>query len=442
MQSLSEQRDPDPCVKTPARRLGASRGEARMINARERLIQRACDVDIREPHIQRAVPRHVSLLYQVAPPEIQWFLAQPTCGNVDQSFAGVHVLGPARATIGAGGGRAGGDTFNRHMRRRNTVHTGQMRKPVLYRHHRARCQIRAQIDAPSGANRAQNAGRVERGFHFKMICPSMAVGCHRLVATRHPFYWTSQATGSFQAEHIFRVKPVLLPESTTGVGCNHPHPVSRHAKDPVRQRPLHQVNPLRAHIQRETPCGRVMDPDRPARFKRHSVHAINRDRSTDDVCGLPKGSLTGSGIPAIEGENRLSVRMVERQARWQDFETDLYGFGGLEGGLTRIGHDKGHRIAHMANGFIGQHRLLARSEIPERLAWRRNIKWDAPDPGLGKIGRNQDQMHPSDGPCCRGVDTLDARLGVRRSHHCGVGYGVNDDIVKILRRTSEKPRIF
>ncbi len=135
-----------------------------------------------------------------------------------------------------------------------------------------------------------------------------------------------------------------------------------------------------------------------------------------DVRRLGRRGLDATGDHVLEEQRCVFThRVVDIDRVRQHLVVDLEQRLGLLGNLLRDRGDRSDRVAVIKRLFLGHHIARHMPEID-----RDALRADVLEFVVGKIGAGDDRLDAGQGLGLRGVDRLDARMGVRRAHDLAI----------------------
>ncbi len=197
---------------------------------------------------------------------------------------------------------------------------------------------------------------------------------------------------------------------------------------------------------RETALGRIPFGHDAARLHGQPVVPPGAERLAPGVGRLGERGV-GVALAGIKGERAIGARRLKQQTlvlrrhvpvgksrQILDLDGDV---------LQRILTDRdagsehhGKRLANVSHLVVGDHRLLERLELRQRLEPHGDDRWAA-----GHILRRDDAVHALDLQCCRSVDRLDAAVRHRAAQDHGVEQIRGSKIVDIGATPAQEAQI-
>ena len=256
---------------------------------------------------------------------------------------------------------------------------------------------------------------VERGANLVHLLARMIGGDQVLTAIFEPFHRAMESLGGDADQDVFRVKFAANAESAADIRFMNVN-CARRQTEHARQQFLIAVRHLGGAVQFKNAVRRVIAADCAARFQRHAGMPADGQFQFDDVRRFAEYgvdvaiALPDHGCFAGMARRKFGRRCL-RVEQWRQFvDLDRNEIGGILGSVGVRGKHCGDRIADIAHAFFCQHRLAIGIE-------RRNAALAKIDRRhFGDVVGGPHREHAGQRPRRRGVDRLDAAVGMRGAH--------------------------
>ena len=147
----------------------------------------------------------------------------------------------------------------------------------------------------------------------------------------------------------------------------------------------------------------------------------NINRKPTLPCGIVLPDLGGAVLGGF----------LQIHDRRQRLVVHLHELGGITRLRERLGHDEGDAIADEAHLFGVEHRLEGAVALGRAEIFRHQMGGKAAELVRHGVGAGQDAQHPGRGLGLGHVDSLDARMRVRRQHRHAMAQAGQADVIDI-----------
>ena len=126
---------------------------------------------------------------------------------------------------------------------------------------------------------------------------------------------------------------------------------------------------------------------------------------------------------------------------WQDVVIDVDRLGGVARLLDAGGDDKGHGIADMAHGAVGQYRMRRHGAIGSIAIGHRHRAGQAADAVRVQVGAGVDRLHAGHRLGRGRIDPADGCGGMRTAQHDAEQHAGQHDVIGVAPRPFQQTRI-
>ncbi len=162
------------------------------------------------------------------------------------------------------------------------------------------------------------------------------------------------------------------------------------------------------------------------------------------VFALSPISQSNTWLRATSGQTSAapgSVAWARLGDGGQHVEVDLDRLGGVARGLQRVGNDEGDRIADMAHGAVGQHRMRRGRHVRAVAVVQRHRTGQRADAVGLQLRRGIDRAHPRHRRRRGGIHPPHPRRRVRTAQDVSVQHARQLDVVGVAPAPEQQPRV-
>ena len=403
---------------------------------------------------ERIAPGHGTGRNQIAPPQFDAVDVQYPRGAVDQALDQKMDLRFARAAIGIDRHRVGDGPAHARMHRLDAVHRGQHGGGYRCRNHRRKGrEVGAEVGHRIHAQREHAPLCIERQFQRGVLVACLRVRYEGLAALGTPLHWPTQLARGQGTQNLLGIEIELRPEAAADIARDDVKVFSRQ-RERLRQQTAQHVYALARGIHGKARAERIEHGIDGARLHRTANQTLVVRGQTDHVLGTAKqrcGARCITGLPikrAIAGDVSAQLGRARSQRRpsiadcGQGLVADHHPLAGITRLRCRLRHHKGHRVANMAHRVARQRVARRLAPLTAITALERRQGRQAANAGSGQIGMGQHREHARHGTRRCGVEAGDARMGMRRAQHAGMGLARQAQVIGIAARAAQQGIVF
>ena len=373
---------------------------------------------------------------------------------VDQPFQQIGRLRTAGAAVGVHRLGVGEDALHPHIDRGRGVGADEHRRPRVGRDEGAVIrQVGAEIgdrvhpqpeEAPVAVQRQPGAA--------DMVAP-MIVAEEALRPLRRPLHGPVQAARGEQADHVFRVVEQLHAEAAADVRGDDAELFLRQPEE-LGELLAQAVHTLAGDVNDQPPAVRLHRGEAGAALHRIGDDAVVDDLQFHDAGGPGERRLDRRLVALLPVEAEVARRLVPhpRAVRLQRLRRagdrgavvviDHHQFRRVAGGLRRLRHHHGDRIADMAHAALRQRRA-GRGDVGGAVALRqRRRAGDRLDAVRLQVRDGEDAQDARLRRRLRDVDAADVGMGVGGAHEHRVALAGKRHVVGVAPAARQQACVF
>ena len=400
----------------------------------------------------RCAVRHRRGWHHVAPAEFDPVDLHLARCRVDQALDQVIRLRSAGAAIGVHRRGVGEHADDVGVDCLEAVDAGQHAGAGVGRDiRREGGQIGAHVRYIAGAQRQELSLGVHGDLADRHIVATLGVAQERLASLRCPLHRASQLSRGVAGQHVLGIQEQLHPEAAADIGGDDAELLRIGLEDRRGDQPLHQPAALGVGVQRPA-IAIVIGQCRTCLHGRHDDAVVDHAqlghvRGPGELCfgcrlvadlpvehGVLRHIRPHLGHAGIGGGGKVG-------GGWQDVVIDVDRLGGVARLLDAGGDDKGHGIADMAHGAVGQYRMRRHGAIGSIAIGHRHRAGQAADAVRVQIGAGVDRLHAGHRLGRGRIDPADGCRCMRTAQHHAEQHAGQHDVIGVAPRPFQQTRI-
>ena len=451
-------RHADAAQLAPPRRFRAPLGEARPAGEGQAVVEIAGVVARVVGDVDWRLVGHRRRRDQVAPADLVGREAERDCGLFHQALDHVVRFRNAGATVGIGEDGVGEHALDLGMDRGRAVGVRQhARVQQGGRDGPQVGDVGAEVGERAHAQAEELPVGIQRQRAAREMVARLRVAEKALAAPAQPAHRPPQPARGPGHEDLLMIGKILHAEAAAEIVGEDAEAVLLDPED-AGDDGARAVHVLAVNVEGVALAFRIVDAERAARLDGAHDEPVVDQLDLDHVGCRLEGGVRGIGIAVYPGTREVARRFRPdfRRARLAGFRgVDHGGQGGvlhvhqLRRVLRRragLGHDHGHRLAHVAHAIARQHRV-------GRIAGGAAVRPRQRHEGVGDAGQRAEAVrhhvragvdgeHAVRRGSRRSIDRRYVRMGVGRAHEAGVHLAVERDVVLKPTAALEKRVVF